>query len=78
MKRLWLLFSAVIILSFSVLGWIGTRIYQEAPPIADKVVTTAGVTVVGLRRDPSRTERLAVLGGHASRLDLGPRKLRRA
>ncbi|MEI2723989.1 MAG: hypothetical protein V9H26_10760 [Verrucomicrobiota bacterium] len=47
MKRLWLLFSAVIILSFSVLGWIGTRIYQEAPPIADQVVTTAGVTVVG-------------------------------
>ncbi|MBL9165978.1 MAG: nitric-oxide reductase large subunit [Planctomycetaceae bacterium] len=46
MKRLWLLFSAVVILSFSVLGWIGTRIYQEAPPIADKVVTTAGVTVV--------------------------------
>lgn len=45
MKRLWLLFSAIIILSFSVLGWIGTRIYQEAPPIPDKVVTTSGAAV---------------------------------
>ena len=46
MKRLWLLFSAVVILSFSVLGWIGTRIYQEAPPIPDQVVTTSGATVI--------------------------------
>jgi nitric oxide reductase subunit B len=46
MKRLWLIFAGVLVLSFSVLGWIGTRIYQEAPPIADKVVTTAGETVV--------------------------------
>ena len=46
MKRLWLLFSAVVILSFSVLGWIGTRIYQEAPPIPDRVVTTSGATVI--------------------------------
>ncbi len=46
MKRLWLLFAAVVVSSFLVLGWIGTRIYQEAPPTADKVVTTAGATVV--------------------------------
>jgi nitric oxide reductase subunit B len=46
MKRLWLLFSSVVIASFVVLGWIGVRIYEEAPPIADKVVTTAGETVV--------------------------------
>src|SRR6478672_9981724 len=46
MKRLWLLFASVLVISFSVLGWIGTRIYQEAPPIADKVVTTAGITVI--------------------------------
>jgi nitric oxide reductase subunit B len=47
MKRLWLLFSLVMILSFSVLGWIGRRIYQEAPPIADKVVSADGRIVVG-------------------------------
>ena len=46
MKRLWLLFAGVLVFSFSVLGWIGSRIYQEAPPIADTVVTTAGETVV--------------------------------
>jgi nitric oxide reductase subunit B len=45
-KRLWLLFLAVVVSSFLVLGWIGTRIYQEAPPLADRVVTTEGATVV--------------------------------
>ena len=27
-KRLWYLFAAVMMVSFSVLSWIGTRIYQ--------------------------------------------------
>jgi len=47
MKRLWAAFGFVIVLSFAVLGWIGTRIYQKMPPIADKVVTTDGQTVIG-------------------------------
>lgn len=46
MRRLWLFFGVVLLLSFVVLGWIGKRIYQEAPPIADKVVTTDGQIVV--------------------------------
>ncbi|QEF97787.1 Nitric oxide reductase subunit B [Stieleria maiorica] len=46
MKRLWLAFTAVMVVSFLVLGWIGTRIYQEMPPIPDKFVTTDGVTLV--------------------------------
>ncbi len=46
MKRLWLFFALVLLISFAVLGWVGTRIYQEAPPIADKVVTTEGKVVV--------------------------------
>lgn len=46
MKRLWLLFAGVLISSFIVLGWIGSRIYQEVPPIADRVVTTTGETVI--------------------------------
>jgi nitric oxide reductase subunit B len=46
MKRLWLFFAVVLLVSFAVLGWIGARIYQEAPPIADKVVTTDGKTIV--------------------------------
>lgn len=46
MNRLWLSFVLVLFVSFSVLGWIGTRIYQESPPIAEKVVTTDGKVVI--------------------------------
>lgn len=46
MKRLWIFFVLVMVVSFLVLGWIGTRIYQEAPPIAAKVVTTDGTVVI--------------------------------
>ncbi len=46
MKRLWLGFVAVMVVSFAVLGWIGTRIYQEMPPIPDQVVTTSGQVVI--------------------------------
>jgi nitric oxide reductase large subunit len=42
MKKLWITFVLVLVVSFVVLGWIGTRIYQEAPPIANQVVTTEG------------------------------------
>lgn len=46
MKRLWLAFVAVLVVSFSILGWIGTRIYQEAPPLPERVVTTSGTVVI--------------------------------
>ena len=46
MKRLWWSFAAVLLVSFLVLGWIGTRIYQEMPPIPDTVVTTDGETII--------------------------------
>ena len=46
MKRLWLAFGIVVLISFSVLGWVGTRIYQEAPPIPDQVVATDGQVVI--------------------------------
>ena len=38
MKKLWVSFAVVLVVSFAVLGWIGTRIYQEMPPIPDQVV----------------------------------------
>lgn len=47
MKRLWLSFALVMVVSFAVLGWIGTRIYDEAPPIAERVVTADGTIVIG-------------------------------
>jgi len=46
MKKLWLSFAGVIVVSFSILGWIGVRIYQEMPPIPDKVVTTSGEEII--------------------------------
>ncbi|MCO6455786.1 MAG: nitric-oxide reductase large subunit [Pirellulaceae bacterium] len=47
MKALWIYFVLVMVVSFSVLGWIGTRIYQEAPPIPRQIVTTDGTVLVG-------------------------------
>ncbi|MGO9464623.1 MAG: nitric-oxide reductase large subunit [Isosphaeraceae bacterium] len=46
MKILWFLLAGVMVVSFTVLGWIGTRIYQEMPPVPDRVVTTQGKTVI--------------------------------
>jgi len=46
MKKLWISFAVVLVVSFSILGWIGTRIYQEMPPIPTRVVDTTGAVVV--------------------------------
>ena len=46
MKRLWLGFALVLTASFLVLGWVGTRISEEAPPIVDKFVTTTGRVII--------------------------------
>jgi nitric oxide reductase subunit B len=46
MVRYWLAFVAVLVVSFAVLGWTGVRVYQEAPPIPDRVVTTDGREVI--------------------------------
>jgi nitric oxide reductase subunit B len=45
-RRLWVAFGAVIALSFLTLGYAGVRIYQEAPPIPERIVTTAGDAVI--------------------------------
>ena len=46
MKKRWIVFSLVVIASFAILGWIGTRIYQEMPPIPYQVVSTDGEVIV--------------------------------
>ncbi|MCC6963812.1 MAG: nitric-oxide reductase large subunit [candidate division Zixibacteria bacterium] len=46
MKKLWIAFTAVVLLSFAVLGWAGLRIYQEKPPIPDQVVATDGAVMI--------------------------------
>ena len=46
MKKLWIAFALVLSISFAVLGWIGTRIYQKMPPIPATVVSTDGTIVI--------------------------------
>src|SRR5450755_426286 len=46
MKKLWTSFAVVLVVSFAVLGWIGTRIYQEMPPLPARIVDTNGAVVV--------------------------------
>ncbi len=46
MKRLWVAFALVMVVSFVVLGWIGTRIYGEMPPRPRQVVTTDGTVLI--------------------------------
>ena len=45
-RKLWFAFGAVVVSSFAVLGWTGLRIYQSAPPVAQRVVTTDGREVI--------------------------------
>jgi nitric oxide reductase subunit B len=45
MKKYWIAFTVVIVVSFAVLSWIGVRIYQQKPPIPEKVLTKSGELV---------------------------------
>ena len=44
-RRLWIAFAAVLVVSFAVLLWSGVRIYQTAPPVPDRVVSQSGQIV---------------------------------
>jgi nitric oxide reductase subunit B len=46
MRRLCIALGIVLLFGFAVLGWIGTRIYQEMPPIPERVVTIDGQEIV--------------------------------
>ncbi|MFA6795648.1 MAG: nitric-oxide reductase large subunit, partial [Proteiniphilum sp.] len=41
-KKLWIALTAVIVLSFAVLLYYGNQIYQQAPPVPEKVVDETG------------------------------------
>jgi nitric oxide reductase subunit B len=47
MKKYWIAFACVVLVSFGVLGFTGVRIYQTAPPIPERVVTSGGREVIG-------------------------------
>jgi nitric oxide reductase subunit B len=44
-KKLWLSLISVMALSFLVLGYYGTEIYRQAPPVPKRVVTTEGLVL---------------------------------
>ena len=46
MKKLWILLFGVFVFSFAILGWVGTEIFRQAPPIPKEVSTTTGTTFI--------------------------------
>jgi len=46
MKRLWMVFIAIFVFSFAILGWIGSEVYRQKPPIPFEVVTSDGLTMI--------------------------------
>lgn len=46
MRKLWLVFIAIFVFSFAVLGWVGTEIFRQAPPIPREVATTDGKILI--------------------------------
>ena len=46
MKKLWILLIAVVVFSFTILGWVGTEIFRQAPPIPREVVTSDGKVLI--------------------------------
>ena len=65
MRRLWIALAGVMAVSFLVLGWVGTRIYQEMPPVPDKVVTSDGKTVIDSGELTAGQNVWQALGGNA-------------
>ena len=47
MRRIWIGFVVVMGVSFAILGFVGSRVYQLAPPIPDRVVAAGGHDVFG-------------------------------
>ena len=76
MKKLWTVFAIVVLVSFGILGWIGTRIYQEMPPIPDRVVTADGTVIIASGEIGRGQNVWQIAGRHGSRLDLGAWQLR--
>lgn len=44
-RKLWTLLGVLLVVSFSVLLWSGTRIYEAAPPMPDRVVAADGTAI---------------------------------
>lgn len=51
MRKIWIAFISVVVLSFIVLIWIGTEVYQTQPPIPEQVIIKETNEVVYTKAD---------------------------
>lgn len=45
-KKLWYTLMAVLLVTFSILGYFGTEVYKQAPPIPEQYVTADGTVIM--------------------------------
>ena len=63
-RKLWLSFTAVMIISFGILLYYGREIYREAPPVPEKVVTSDGTVIFSGQEIKDGQNVWQSLGGH--------------
>jgi len=66
MKKLWLIFIAIFVFSFAILGWVGTEIFRQAPPIPREVVTTDGQVLIAAEEISNGQNAWQAMGGMES------------
>jgi nitric oxide reductase subunit B len=66
MKKLWMIFIAIFVFSFAVLGWVGTEIFRQAPPIPREVVTTDGQVLIAAEEISNGQNVWQAMGGMES------------
>ena len=62
--RLWLALAAILLGSFAVLGYYGYEIYQQAPPIPERVVTSDGQVLFTRQQIQEGQNVWQSMGGH--------------
>ncbi|MEP6849965.1 MAG: nitric-oxide reductase large subunit [Acidobacteriota bacterium] len=63
MKRLWIILGAVFLVSFSILGWVGTEIFRQAPPIPKEVVSSDGSVLIAAEQVSNGQNVWQAMGG---------------
>ncbi|MBA2702716.1 MAG: nitric-oxide reductase large subunit [Blastocatellia bacterium] len=66
MKKLWLIFIAIFVFSFTVLGWVGTEIFRQAPPIPREVIATDGQVLIAAEEISNGQNVWQAMGGMES------------
>src|SRR6188474_2763162 len=65
-RKLWLIFIAIFVFSFAILGWVGTEIFRQAPPIPREVVTTEGQVLIAAEEISNGQNVWQAMGGMES------------